>query len=245
VDSRNLLNLGQDMGQNGMKARLIEALREYARLDLRLSHIILGASIIVGMFINLFFAHGWTVWPAVLAFGILTYMNEAVSRNGQGIPPYQVYAFFISTVVVWFIAVLILSTLNPIILIIGIGAILYRIIEAMMRQRERDRLIASRRAQGVCLHCGEPYDQNAVFCENCGEEPNPDDAILKRVAQIYRSDQQVQHARTVLGRTAKPATASSKEQALIARHRTGKVTPPSQLPKAAKLGPARSAKRRG
>jgi hypothetical protein len=223
----------------------MEALRDYARLDLRLSHIILGVSIVVGMLINVLFAHGWTVWPAVLAFGILTYMNEAVSRNGQGIPPYQVYSFFIAAVVVWFVAVLILSTLNPIILVLGIGAIIYRIVEAWLRQRERNRLIASRRASGVCLHCGEPYDRNAVFCENCGEEPNPDDAILKRVAQIYRSDQQVQHARAVLGSTAKPTTTSSKEQALIARHRTGKVTPASQLPKAAKLGPSRSAKRGG
>jgi hypothetical protein len=223
----------------------MEALRDYARLDLRLSHIILGVSIVVGMLINVLFAHGWTVWPAVLAFGILTYMNEAVSRNGQGIPPYQVYSFFIAAVVVWFVAVLILSTLNPIILVLGIGAIIYRIVEAWLRQRERNRLIASRRASGVCLHCGEPYDPNAVFCENCGEEPNPDGAILKRVAQIYRSDQQVQHARAVLGSTAKPTTTSSKEQALLARHRTGKVTPASQLPKAAKLGPSRSAKRGG
>jgi len=230
---------------NEIKDRLGEALREYVRLDLRLSHIILGVSIVVGAFINLVFAHGWTIWPAVLAFGILTYINEAVSRNGQGIPPYRVYAFFIGTVVFWFVAVLILSTLNPVILILGIGVIIYRIVEALLRQRERDRLIASRRALGVCLHCGQPYDSNAVFCEHCGEEPNPDDAILKRVAQIYRSDEQVQHARAALGRTAAPSTASSKEQALLARHRTGKVTHAAPLPKATKLGPARSAKRRG
>jgi hypothetical protein len=233
------------MADNRIKTRITEALREYARTDLRLSHIVLAIAFVVGALVNLLFAHGWTVWPAVLAFGILTYMNEAVSRNGQGIPPYQVYSFFIVAVVVWFVAVLILSTLNPIVLILGVGAIVYRISEAYLRQRERDRLIASRRALGVCLHCGNPYDPNAVLCENCGEEPNPDDAVLKRVAQIYRSDQQVQHARSVLGSTAKPSSASSKEQALIARHRTGKVTPASQLPKAAKLGPSRSAKRGG
>ena len=233
------------MRPDGIKDRLMEAMRQFVRLDLRLSHIILGVSILIGAFINLFFAHGWTVWPVVLAFGILTYINEAVSRNGQGIPPYHVYAFFLGTVVIWFLAVLVLSTLNPVILILGIGAIVYRIIEALLRQRERNRLIASRRAMRVCLHCGEPYDPNAVFCENCGEEPNPDEAILKRVAQIYRSDQQVQHARAVLGATAAPATAATKEQALLARHRTGKVTHQAPLPKAAKLGPARSPKRRG
>ena len=227
-------------GRIALKARLIDAAREFVRLDLRLSHIILGVAIVVGALINLLLPHGWTVWPAILAFGILTYMNEAVSRNGQGFPPYLVYAFFIAAVVAWFLMVLILSTLNPLILILGIGAILYRIVEAFLRQRERDRLIATRRADGVCLHCGQPYDPNAVFCDNCGEEPNPDDAILKRVAQIYRSDDQVQHARAVLGSTAAPTTVSSKEQALLARHRTGKVTHQAPLPKAAKLGPARS-----
>jgi hypothetical protein len=232
------------MGQTAIKARLKQVLHEYVRSDLRLSHIILGVAIIVGAVINAVFAHGWTVWPVVLAFGILTYINEAVSRNGQGIPPVQVYAFFIGVVVFWFVMVLILSTLNPLILILGIGAILYRIAEAFLRQRERDRLIAARRADGVCLHCGEVYDPNSVFCENCGEEPNPDVAILTRVAQIYRSDEQMKNARAALSRTAAPATASAKEQALLARRRTGKVTHQAPLPKASKLGPSRSDKRR-
>jgi hypothetical protein len=228
-----------------MKARLMEALRQFASLDLRISHLAIGVTIIVGALINLFFAHGWTVWPAILAFGILTYMNEAVSRNCQGFPPYHVYAFFLGAIAVWTLIILILSAVNPVILLLGIGAILFRIIEALLRQREREKLIAIRRLQGVCLHCGGPYDANVVFCENCGEEPNPDEAILKRVAQIYRSNEQIERARSALVRTAAPATASSKEQALLARHRTGKVTPASQLPKAAKLGPSRSAKRRG
>jgi hypothetical protein len=232
------------MGQNLIKTRLREALREYVSLDLRLSHIIVGASIVVGALINLLFAHGWTVWPAVLAFGILTHINEAVSRNGEGIPPVQVYGFFIAAVVIWFVLVLILFALNPIILILGLAAIIYRIAEAYLRQRERDRLIASRRMQGVCLHCGEVYDPNAVFCDSCGEEPNPDEAILKRTAQICRNPQDIQRARAILGRTAGPPTSpSSKEQSLLARNRTGKVTHQSPLPKAAKLGPA-SGKRR-
>jgi hypothetical protein len=232
------------MGQNLIKARLMEALHEYVSLDLRLSHIMVGASIIVGAFINLVFAHGWTVWPVVLAFGILTHINEAVSRNGEGIPPVQVYGFFFGAVAVWFVLILILFTLNPLILILGLAAIIYRIAEAFLRQRERDRLIASRRMMGVCLHCGEVYDPNAVFCDSCGEEPNPDAAILKRTAQICRSPQDIQRARAVLGKTIARGTPSSKEQALLARHRTGKTTHASPLPKAAKLGPT-SSKRRG
>ena len=233
------------MAGQSTKDRLKQAVREWALLDLRLSHLIVAGAIVVGAFINLVFAHGWTIWPAVLAFGILTYMNEAVSRSGQGIPPYQVYGVFVAAGVVWFGAVLILMWVNPIILVIGLAAIVYRIVEAVIRQRERDRLIAVRRAKGLCLHCGEIYDPNAVFCDTCGEEPNPDSAILKRVAQIYRSQQDIGRTRAVLGRSATPATASSKEQALIARHRTGKVTAPAPLPKAAKINPGGSIKRRG
>lgn len=185
------------MGQNAIKARLMEAFRQFASLDLRISHLAIGVTIILGALINLFLPHGWTVWPAILAFGILTYMNEAVSRNCQGFPPYHVYAFFIGAIAAWTLIVLVLSAVNPVILILGIGAILFRIIEAVLRQREREKLIATRRLQGVCLHCGGPYDANVVFCENCGEEPNPDEAILKRVAQIYRSNEQIE-------RTARP-----------------------------------------
>jgi len=232
------------MDWNKIKPRLTAVWREFIRHDLRFSHLVVAASIAIGALINLVFAHGWTVWPVVLAFGILTYINEAVARNGQGIPPFQVYLFFMGAVVLWLLAVAILASLHPLILILGLIAILYRIAEAILRQRERDRLIASRRSQNLCLHCGHTYDSNAVFCDNCGEEPNPDAAILKRVAQIYRSDKDVERARSALSRTAAPSTTSTKEQALIARRHSGKTTHQSPLPKAAKLGPGRSSNRR-
>jgi hypothetical protein len=153
-----------------------------------------------------------------------------------------VYAFFIAAVTGWLVLTLILFALNPLILIIALGAVLYRIIEAVLRQRERDRMIATRRMAGVCLHCGEVYDPQAVFCDSCGEEPNPDDAILKRVAQICRGPEEIKHARAILGKTVKPTSASSKEQALLARSRSGKMTHQSPLPKAAKIGPSRSSR---
>jgi len=218
------------------QARLVNALREFARQDLRPSHLILAAMIVVGALVNLLFAHGWTVWPLVLAFGILTLINEAADRNGQGIPPFQVYAFFLGAGAAWIVLVLVLCTIHPIVLIIGMAAVLYRVAEAILKQRERDRLIAYRRAQGLCLHCGEVYDPNAVFCESCGEEPNPEEAILKRVAQIYRSSEDMARARAILGRRAGAESPAAKEQALIARHHGGKISPKSPLPKAAKLG---------
>jgi len=218
------------------QSRLAIALHEFVRQDLRPSHLILAAMIVVGALVNLLFAHGWTVWPLVLAFGILTIINEAADRNGQGIPPFQVYAFFLGAGAAWIVLVLFLCTIHPIVLIVGMAAIIYRIAEALLKQRERNRLIAYRRAQGVCLHCGEVYDPNAVFCDSCGEEPNPEAAILKRVAQIYRSSEDMARARAVLGRRVIAGTPAAKEQALIARHHGGKFSKQSPLPKAAKLG---------
>jgi hypothetical protein len=222
------------MAGEWLKTRLASVVHEYARLDLRASHIIVAAMIIAGAITNLVVAHGWTVWPFVGAFGVLTYINEAADRNGQGIPPFQVYAFFFGAVALWILMVLLLSSINPIIVILGIMAVGYRAAQAFIRQRERDRLIAARRADGRCIHCGEVFDPNGIVCESCGEEPNPDEALLKRVAQIYRSPQEMARTRATLSRGV--TNASTKESALLARRRPGKTTTPAPLPKAAKLG---------
>jgi hypothetical protein len=217
-----------------IKTRISDAIREYARVDLRASHIIVVAIIVVGAVTNLLVAHGWTVWPFVGAFGVLTYINEAANRNGQGIPPFQVYGFFFGVVAIWILMVLVLSTLNPVIVVLGVIAVGYRAAQAFIRQRERDRLIASRQADGRCIHCGEVFNPNSMLCDSCGEEPNPDEALLNRVAQIYRSPEEMARTRATL--TRKATNASSKENALLARRRTGKTTAPAGLPKAAKLG---------
>ncbi|HEX4055523.1 MAG TPA: zinc ribbon domain-containing protein [Tepidisphaeraceae bacterium] len=233
------------MTAKSIKTQIAAVLREYARHDLRTSHIVVGAMIVVGALLNLIFTHGWTVWPFVLAFGILTYINEAADRNGQGIPPLQVYAFFVGVGAFWVVIVLVISRINPIIMLIGIAALLYRVTEALLRQRERDRLIAFRRTQGLCIHCGEMNEPDAVLCESCGEEPNPEDAILKRVAQICRTPQDMVRARATLMRTAVSTSAGAKESALLARHRTGKVAAKkTELPKAAKLGNASGSSKR-
>jgi len=222
------------MAGEWIKTRVGAVLREYARLDLHASHIIVLAMIVAGAVTNIFVAHGWTVWPFVGAFGVLTYINEAADRNGQGIPPFQVYAFFFGTVALWILMVLLLSSINPIIIVLGIIAVGYRAGQAFIRQRERDRLITVRRADGRCIHCGELFNTNSMLCESCGEEPNPDEALLKRVSQIYRSPEEMARTRAMLSR--KGTNASTKETALLARRRTGKTTAPASLPKAAKLG---------
>jgi hypothetical protein len=228
------------------KQRLIAAFRDFVRLDMRPSHLIIGGMILVGAIVNILLPHGWTVWPVVLAFGVLTIINEAVDRNGQGIPPVQVYGFFIGIGIAWLVLVMLMWAINPIFLFLGVAIVLYRGIEAYLKQRERERLINFRRERGVCLHCGEVYDPNSVLCESCGEEPNPDVAVLKRVAQICRSPQDVTRARAVLSRATGSSSAASKEKALIARrHGEKKVSRSNELPKAAKLGPSATNKRRG
>jgi hypothetical protein len=223
-----------------IKTAVAGAFREFARSELRPSHLIIGGIILLGAAINLIFAHGWTVWPFVAAFGILTYINEAADRNGQGIPPFQVYAFLVGVVAVWIVLVFFLSSINPLILILGLLAVAYRGTQAFLSKRERDRLIAHRRSEGLCLHCGAVNNPGAPFCESCGEEPNPDDALLRRVAEIYRTPQDMAHARATLSRAGGAgSSAAAKEKALLARHRTGKQSPRSELPKAAKLGPRR------
>ena len=224
------------MSVEDIKIAIDKVFREYVRSDIRPSHLIIGAIIVIGAIVNLVFAHGWTIWPFVAAFGVLTYINEAADRNGQGIPPFQAYALLIGGAVVWIVLVMFLSFINPLILVLGIMAVMYRGAQAYLRQRERNKLIASRRAEGVCLHCGAVNNPDAPYCESCGEEPNPDSALLRRVAEIYRTPQDMARARAVLMRGNVGSSASAKEKALLSRHRTGKQTHRSELPKAAKLG---------
>jgi hypothetical protein len=223
------------------KDRIIEILREWVGVDLRPSHLIIGVMIVLGLIINFTVARGWSVWPFVLAFGILTFINEAADRNGQGIPPLVVYAFFIGAVSVWMLFVLILSAINPLIIFLALGAVIYRVVEALLRQRERNRLIAKRRMEGRCIHCGEIFDPQSILCGECGEEPNPEEALLRRVAEIFRTPEDMARARAILMRKGGVASASAKESALLARRQTGKVGPKkTELPKAAKLGPSRN-----
>jgi hypothetical protein len=189
-------------------------------------------------------ANGWAIWPFVLAASILTLINEAADRNGQGVPPFKVYAFFGGVVIVWIVLLAILSTLNPLIWLVGIAAISYRFIQAYLQQRERKRLIQKRTEEGRCLHCGEIYEPNTLLCETCGEEPNPDAAMLQRVAYVYRSPESIARTRKVLTRESRNISASAREAALIARHHGKKSSGQSTLPKAAKVGPSISSKRK-
>ena len=195
------------------------ALRDFRDKDLRYSYLIIAAMVVVGMIVNWVFAHshGWTVWPFVLAAGILLYVHEAAERNGTGVPPMHVYGLFGGAMALWVIIMVVLSVTNPLILLLGIAWIGYICGKKYLEQREKDRLIEQRRAEGCCIHCGAKIeDVNLGFCTECGQEPNPTEIQLSRIASTIASANRGGHARSVLTQRTAAADASAKERALLA-----------------------------
>jgi hypothetical protein len=212
---------GDVMISKATKQKLLGALREYIGVDLRWSHLAIGVMILAGVAINCLFAnsHGWTVWPFIGAAGIMVFIHEAAERNGTGIPPLHVYAFFFVAVGGWLAIVLLLSVVNPLIMLVGIIGLAFYCGRQYLMQRQVDKEIEIRRKSGRCIHCGEIYDPKRETCENCGEEPNPEDTRLARVAGIARANKDPAKARAALTREAAGASAKTKEQALLARAR--------------------------
>jgi hypothetical protein len=196
-----------------------KALRDFRDKDLRYSYLITGAMVVIGLIINFVFAHshGWTVWPFVLMAGILLYIHEAAERNGQGVPPLQVYGLFGGAIALWIIVMVVLSVTNPLILLLGIAWIGYMCGKKYLEQKEKDRIIQARRADGCCIHCGAKVeDVNLGFCTECGLEPNPTEIQMSRIASTIASANRGGHARSVLTQRTAAADASAKERALLA-----------------------------
>jgi hypothetical protein len=205
------------------KAFLRRGLREYVRTDLRWSYLAIFGMILGGAVINLAMPHGWTVWPFVMAAGMMMLIHEAAERNLTGVPPFHVYALFFSALACWFVLLAILSLINPVILLIGLLVLGYYCALGYLKQRERKRLIARRRMEGKCIFCGAVADYDLAFCMNCGNEPDPDDAQLKRVAHVPRAGNIQQRARTALKPPSPSEVARQKEQALMTRRRAAQL----------------------
>jgi len=199
-----------------------EAFRQLIRIDLRYSYLIIAAMVAAGLLVNLFLPHGWTIWPLVVGVSIMLAIHEAADRNAQGVPPFQVYAFFLGAMLVWLAAIAILSSLNPVIVLAAIIAMSYYCLMGYFKDRENKKLVARRRAEQRCVHCGHPADYHLALCMHCGREPDPDDAQLKRVAHAPKTAAEKARARESL--RPKPATAdvARKEQALLDRRRTNR-----------------------
>lgn len=191
------------------------ALRDFSRHDLRWSHLAIGVMILIGVIVNLLLPHGWTVWPFVLAAGIITMVHEAAERNGQGVPPLHAYAFFAGAVIMWVVLVSIFAAVNPFILVAGVFGLGYHSTQGYLKGRQRMKLIAQRRADGQCIHCGEPANKVLAYCENCGEEPDPVATQLQRVASTIHQNKKTAHARSVLTPESNATKTSRREKAIL------------------------------
>jgi hypothetical protein len=207
-----------------LKLRLRNALRQFAAIDLRWSYYASGVLVLIGLIVNLYVAHGWTCWPFVMAASILLMVHEASERNGTGIPPLYVYAWVAGVMAFWILVVTVLTVVNPFILFAGIAGLGYYCGQAYLKQRQCIRLRESRRLANLCIHCGHAIDPRNVFCDHCGLEPNPDAATLQRILAAPRSKADQQRTRAALKPESNATISSRKEQALIARRRTGKKT---------------------
>jgi hypothetical protein len=200
-----------------IKPMLRQGWREYKQRDMRWSYLVIGVLIVCGIIVNLLLAHGWTVWPFVFAAGLLLMLHEAVDRNGQGVPPLYAYALLGSAITFWMLVVVVLKAVNPIVLLLGFLGLCYYAALGYQKQLDRVRLVASRRADGCCIHCGYPADPRRVYCSHCGEEPDPDTSRLGRIATSERSTSDKARTRAALTPPAPTASAKAKEQALLSR----------------------------
>jgi hypothetical protein len=200
-----------------LKDRLLTVGREFVQQDLRYSYYVAAGLILLGAIVNLTLAHGWTVWPFVFVASFMTMVHEAAERSGQGVPPLYVYAGFVSMLTLWVIGAVIFSALPPIVLLIGAIAIIYQCAKGYILQHQRSALVATRRANGLCVHCGEAFKVNQLECPNCGNEPNPEGIRLSRVSAVVSNRKNTARARSTIGRQSANAGVAQKEQALIAR----------------------------
>ena len=207
-------------------ARLKTALRlgwnEYRLRYLRWSYLAVGVMAVLGLMVNLLLPHGWTVWPFVLAAGLLLMIHEAADRNGHGVPPLQVYALFVSAMLLWMTIVIVIRAVNPLVLVLCTCGLGYYAATGYLKQVERVRTVAKRRAEGLCIHCGHPVDPQNVYCAQCGEEPDPDAARVRRVLATSRSAADKARTRAALSRKPAPSSAALKEQALLSKKNRGR-----------------------
>lgn len=198
------------------------AFRDLIKFDLRWSYVAVGALVLVGGLVNLIFAShsGWTVWPIVGAIAIMLYVHEASERNGQGIPPLHVYAFFFGAMILFGVLLAFLKLFNPFILLGGVAYVAYHCVKEHLKQREAVRLVEGRKKAGLCIHCGEPADPRYGVCPNCGEEPDPEGMLVDRVASIVRSRKGANRTRAVLTREKTTAGAARKEAALVQKRQS-------------------------
>jgi hypothetical protein len=207
-----------------IKAAVPKAAADFRAQGLRYSYLLMVPIVLAAFVINLLVAHhGWTVWPFVAAAAILLYVHEAAERNGQGIPPFHVYALFAGGTLAWIVVSLCLSIVNPFIILIAVGGILFYCLKAYLAQREAEKVVEQRRAEGRCVHCGEIADIQSGYCGSCGEEPDPQEMQTQRIAAVVRNSAKSGRMRAILKTETLASAARKKEGALLnSRMRNGR-----------------------
>lgn len=193
------------------------ALIDFREHGLRISYLILPLLILAAIIVNIFIPKGWTAWPFVFAAASFMYVHEAADRNGQGIPPGQVYLLFAGALALWLTVATILSVISPLIVLAGVGFLVYYALQAYMKDRAKRKVIEQRRADGRCIFCGEIADIQQGICMNCGEEPDPTAMQLARIQAIVKNRGGAANARTreILKQDSLAAAARKKEAKLI------------------------------
>ena len=148
-----------------LKHRVGGALKQFYITDMRWSYYAILGVIVAGVVINIVWPHLWQMWPFLFAVAVLSVVHEAAERNGQGVPPLYAYGFLVGILVFWTIVIALFSFVNPVVLGLGIIGLGYQCTRGWLQEREREKLIETRRAQGRCIHCGEFADSKKGVCD--------------------------------------------------------------------------------
>ena len=211
-----------------IKDYAIRARAQFSLADLKWSYLWIASLFVLCIPIHLFMQDGWTIWPMVPVIGMLIIINEAAERNGQGVPPFQVYGFFALVFGVWILGVIVMSKVNVFIQLLGVGTLAYYSGKAYLAQRERNRIIEARRNEGCCIHCGASSDPEETICEECGLEVDPERTSQQRTAAISLYGKTSDRARQVLTHESLGNIAARKEQQLLANSPRRRGKPPKR-----------------
>jgi Ca2+/Na+ antiporter len=175
---------------------------------------IIIAMVIVGFFVNVFLRGGLVVWPFIFAVAVLLVINDASEKNAVGVPPFQAYALFFGTLLVFFLFVMFVSKINPWLLMLLIAAAAVYVARDWKIRREKRNAADKLRLAGLCVTCKTPVrDGVSDACPNCGTLVNPERLNLFHLGRTISMRAQANNARQVLSGT-KPGRVDVKLQKL-------------------------------
>jgi Flp pilus assembly protein TadB len=175
--------------------------------------IIIGM-VIVGFFINIFMRGGLVVWPFIFAVAVLLIINDASEKNAVGVPPFQAYALFFGTLIIFFLFVALVSKINAwLVILLVIAAAVYVARDWKIRRQKRN-AIDKLRLAGLCVVCKTPVGSGVNdVCPNCGTLVNPERLNLFHLGRAISMRAQASNARQALTGS-KPGRSDVKAQKL-------------------------------